>query len=101
MSLGFLTIISIRWLLFSVSSGEIGVHSGETRRKVGLWRTAWILVLTRPRRGLFQYCCVVCGHSWLLCRMEEEDVPLPFSFHALTASIMLMPEDILSLRKRL
>ncbi len=33
--------------------------------------------------------------------MEVEDVPDCFSFHALTASIMLMPWDILSFRKRL
>src|SRR3972149_10691012 len=100
MSFGFLTIISIRWLLVSVSSGRLGLISGEKEEKWDFADGA-DSCLNRPRRGLFQYCCVVCGHSWLLCRMEEEDVPLPFSFHALTASIMLMPEDILSLRKRL
>jgi len=33
--------------------------------------------------------------------MEDEDDPPSFSFHAFTASIMLMPADILSFRKRL
>src|SRR5438445_13621391 len=32
---------------------------------------------------------------------EVEEDPPSFSFHALTASIMLMPADILSFRKRL
>jgi len=32
---------------------------------------------------------------------EVEDAPPSFSFHALTASTMLMPADILSFRKRL
>src|SRR5437899_12486921 len=32
---------------------------------------------------------------------EAEDDPPSFSFHALTASTMLMPADILSFRKRL
>src|SRR5438876_11098065 len=32
---------------------------------------------------------------------EVEDDPPSFSFHALTASTMLMPADILSFRKRL
>jgi len=35
MSLGFLTIISIRWLLFSVSSGEIGVQLWRNKKKSG------------------------------------------------------------------
>ncbi len=33
--------------------------------------------------------------------VEEVDIPPSFSFHFLTASTMLMPWDILSLRKRL